>query len=71
MVFYALVGLTPLAIGAPFLTNFLPLGTTGDVFSSGTIALISACVGVEVTAAFLLVGYTYLEEIITSQIPEE
>lgn len=68
---YALVGLTPLAIGAPFLTNFLPLGTTGDVFSSGTIALISACVGVEVTAAFLLVGYTYLEEIITSQIPEE
>jgi multicomponent Na+:H+ antiporter subunit B len=68
---YALIGLSPLIIGAPFLTNFLPLGKTGDVFSSGTIALISACIGLEVTAAFLLVGYTYLEEIITGEIPEE
>lgn len=68
---YALIGLAPLLLGAPLLTNFLPLGTTGDVFSSGTIALISACIGVEVTAAFLLVGYTYLEEIITGQVPEE
>ena len=68
---YALIGIAPLALGVPFLTNFLPLGTTGDVFSSGTIALISACIGFEVTAAFLLVGYTYLEEIITGEIPEE
>lgn len=68
---YALIGLSPLVFGLPFLTNILPLGTTGDVFSSGTIALISACVGVEVTAAFLLVGYTYLEEIITGEVPEE
>ncbi len=68
---YALIGLSPLIVGLPFLTNFLPLGTTGDVFSSGTIAIISACVGIEVTAAFLLVGYTYLEEIITGQVPEE
>ena len=41
------------------------------MFSSGTIAVISACVGVEVTAAFLLVAYTYLEEIITGEVPEE
>lgn len=68
---YALIGLAPLIIGVPFLTNILPLGKTGDVFSSGTIAVISACIGFEVTAAFLLVGYTYLEEIITGQMPEE
>jgi multicomponent Na+:H+ antiporter subunit B len=68
---YALIGLTPLLFGVPLLTNILPLGITGDVFSSGTIALISACVGVEVTAAFLLVTYTYLQEIITGQVPEE
>jgi multicomponent Na+:H+ antiporter subunit B len=68
---YVLIGIAPLLIGVPFLTNFLPLGSTGDVFSSGTIALISACIGFEVTAAFLLVGYTYLEEIITGEIPEE
>lgn len=68
---YALIGLASLVMGLPFLTNFLPLGTTGDVFSSGTIALISAAIGVEVTAAFLMVGYTYLEEIITGEVPEE
>lgn len=68
---YALIGLSPLLIGVPFLTNILPLGTTGDVFSSGTIALISAMVGVEVTAAFLLVTFTYLQEIIRGQLSEE
>lgn len=68
---YVLIGLAPLLMGLPFLTNILPLGTTGDVFSSGTIAVISACIGFEVTAAFLLVGYTYLQEIITGQTPEK
>jgi multicomponent Na+:H+ antiporter subunit B len=68
---YALIGLSPLLFGLPLLTNILPLGTTGDVFSAGTIALISACVGIEVTAGFLLVAYTYLEEIVTGEIPEE
>jgi multicomponent Na+:H+ antiporter subunit B len=67
---YALIGLSSLLLGLPLLTNSLPLGETGDVFSSGNIALISACVGVEVTAAFLLVTYTYLEEIVTGEIPE-
>jgi multicomponent Na+:H+ antiporter subunit B len=43
----------------------LPLGKTGDVFSSGGIAVISACVGVEVAAAFMLVTYEYLREILS------
>lgn len=68
---YALIGFIPLFAGIPFLSNILPLGITGNVFSSGNIALISACVGVEVTAAFLVVAYTYLEEVITGEIPEE
>lgn len=68
---YALIGLAPLCLGLPLLTNWLPLGTTGDVFASGNIALISATVGVEVTAAFLLVLYTYLEEIVTGEMPAE
>jgi multicomponent Na+:H+ antiporter subunit B len=68
---YALIGIASLLIGVPFLTNILPLGQTGDVFSAGTIAVISACVGVEVTAAFLLVAYTYLQEIISGQSPEQ
>lgn len=68
---YAFIGLVPLMLSLPLLTNILPLGVTGDVFSSGNIALISACVGVEVTAAFVVVAYTYLEEIVTGEIPEE
>lgn len=62
---YAIVGAVPLFLSAPFLTNWMGLGKTGNVFSSGTIAAISACVGLEVTAAFLLLGYTFLEEIIS------
>ncbi len=62
---YAAIGLSAFLFSAPFLTNWMPLGKTGDVFSSGTIAAISACVGLEVTAAFLMLGYTYLEEIVS------
>lgn len=68
---YALIGVASLFIGVPFLTNILPLGQTGDVFSAGTIAVISTSVGIEVTAAFLLVTYTYLQEIISGQSPEQ
>ena len=68
---YALIGLAPLFAALPLLTNMLPLGETGDVFSAGNIALISACVGVEVTAAFLLVTFTYLQEIISGEIAED
>jgi multicomponent Na+:H+ antiporter subunit B len=68
---YAVIGIAPLLFGLPLLTNILPLGTTGDVFSSGSVALISACVGIEVTAAFLLVIYTYLQEIVAGEILEE
>lgn len=62
---YAIIGLAALAVGVPFLTNILPLGATGNVFSSGTIALISSCVGIEVTAAFTLVIFEYLREILS------
>lgn len=68
---YALIGLAPLFAGLPLLTNFLPLGKTGTPFASGTIALISFCVGIEVTAAFTLVISTYLNEVIAGGSPEE
>lgn len=68
---YALIGFVALIVGAPFLTNVIPLGQTGDVFSSGTIELISVCVGVEVTAAFILVTFEYLREILSRETKEE
>jgi multicomponent Na+:H+ antiporter subunit B len=53
---FAGVGVAAVAMGLPYLTNYLPLGTTpGAVSSSGTIALISFFVGLEVAAAFILI----------------
>jgi multicomponent Na+:H+ antiporter subunit B len=64
---YALVGVSALVVGLPFLTNWIPLGTTGDVLSSGTIAVISASVGLEVATGFILLSYTYLEDIVSGR----
>ena len=52
---FAAVGVAAMLQGLPYLDNFLPLGTVpGAVSSSGTIALISFFVGLEVAAAFVL-----------------
>jgi multicomponent Na+:H+ antiporter subunit B len=53
---FAAVGLAAVPVGLAFQTNYLPLGQVpGAVSSSGTIALISFFVGLEVGAAFLLI----------------
>lgn len=65
---YAAVGLVGLFAHAHFLANVLPLGTTGDLFSSGTIAVISALVGLEVTGGFVLLMQKYLQETIQAHL---
>ena len=60
---FAAVGVAAVAMGLPYLYNYLPLGTIpGAVSSSGTIALISFLVGIEVAAAFLLIIGELLEQ---------
>jgi multicomponent Na+:H+ antiporter subunit B len=60
---FAAIGVSAVAMGLPYLYNFLPLGTTpGAVSSSGTIALISFFVGLEVAAAFILIVGELLEQ---------
>ncbi len=60
---FAAIGVTAVGLGLAYLTNFLPLGSTpGAVSSSGTIALISFFVGLEVGAAFVLVVSELLEQ---------
>lgn len=61
---YAVIGTAAMFFGAHFLTNIIPVGTTGDLFSSGTIAVISVAVGIEVTGGFVLLMETYLREVI-------
>ena len=53
---FAAVGVTAVAMSLPYLYNYLPLGTIpGAITSSGTIALISFLVGIEVASAFVLI----------------
>ena len=60
---FAAVGIAAVAMGLPYLTNFLGLGTIpGAVSSSGTIALISFFVGLEVAAAFILIVGELLDQ---------
>ena len=60
---FAAIGVAAVVMGLPYLKNFLPLGTTpGAVSSSGTIALISFFVGVEVAAAFILIVGELVEQ---------
>jgi multicomponent Na+:H+ antiporter subunit B len=60
---FVAVGLAAVAQGLPYLDNFLPLGQVpGAVSSSGTIALISFFVGIEVAAAFAAIIGELLEQ---------
>lgn len=53
---FVAVGLGVLASGSAYLANVLPLGKVpGTVDAGGTIPLISFCVGIEVSSAFLLI----------------
>lgn len=60
---FVAIGMAAVLMSLPFLYNYLPLGIRpGAVSSSGTIALISFFVGVEVAAAFILIVSELLEQ---------
>jgi len=60
---FVAIGLAALAMNLPYLDNYLPPGQVpGAVSSSGTIALISFFVGIEVAAAFVLIAGEFLEQ---------
>jgi len=60
---YAAVGVAALVVGAAFLENVLGLGTTGTLAAGGTISLLNAATGLEVTAAVVLICHEFLEEV--------
>jgi multicomponent Na+:H+ antiporter subunit B len=60
---FAAIGLAAVVMGLAYLTNVVPLGQyAGAVSSSGTIALISFFVGLEVAAAFILIVTELLDQ---------
>lgn len=60
---FAAIGLAAVGMGLAYLANFLPRGQyAGAVSSSGTIALVSFFVGLEVAGAFILIVGELLEQ---------
>jgi multicomponent Na+:H+ antiporter subunit B len=67
---YAVVGFLGMIAGGVFLQNVLPLGTTGNINSAGTIAVISATVGLEVAGGFVLMMHAFLEQALELRLGE-
>ncbi len=63
---YAAVGVAALLAGALYLANFIALGTTGTLAAGGTIPILNAATGLEVTAAVVLICHEFLEEVMSS-----
>lgn len=61
---FALIGLLGTWAGLAFLQNGLPLGKTGSIASSGTIAVISFATGIEVCAGLVLVLMAYFDRVL-------
>ncbi len=59
---YVLIGIATLATSGAFLANVLPLGSFGDLFSTGTITVINFCVAVEVLAGFVVMFAEFADE---------
>ena len=59
---FAAIGLATLVATGAFLRNALPLGGEGQLFSTGTIAVINLCVAVEVCAGFILLFLEFAHE---------
>lgn len=68
---YALVAIGGLVFASAALYNFLPFGTTGQLLSSGTIALLSCAVGVEVTGAVALILTEFLDQTLLGERAEQ
>jgi multicomponent Na+:H+ antiporter subunit B len=58
----AALGLAGMFASAAYLENFLPLGTTGDLLSAGTIPLGNVAVGLAVTGGFAFMLSEFLEQ---------
>jgi multicomponent Na+:H+ antiporter subunit B len=59
---YVAIGLLGLLVGSAFLDNVLPYGTTGRVFSAGTVPLINLAVGLEIAAGLVLLLTAFLHQ---------
>jgi multicomponent Na+:H+ antiporter subunit B len=60
---YAVIGIVSMLLGAAYLHNFGPLGTSGKLSSGGSIPFLNVASALEVAAAFVLLYTEFLEEL--------
>jgi multicomponent Na+:H+ antiporter subunit B len=63
---FVAVGLAGLVLGAAFLDNVLPLGSSGTLTAAGTIAILNDVTALAVASAFVLFFREFLEEVTTA-----
>jgi multicomponent Na+:H+ antiporter subunit B len=68
---YVLVALGGLVFSAAAMANFLPLGTTGELLSGGTIPVLNVAVGIEVCGAVVLILTELLDQAMLRRQGEE
>jgi multicomponent Na+:H+ antiporter subunit B len=61
---YAVIGLAALFSGLAYLTNLLPGGVTGTVWSGGSAGFVNWAAGIEVAAALVILFAEFLKEYI-------
>jgi multicomponent Na+:H+ antiporter subunit B len=59
---FVLLGVSALFVGDPFLANWLPTGTLGDLSSAGMVELFNVAVGMEVASALILLLAKFLDQ---------
>ena len=59
---FACFGIATALAGGAFLANVLPLGSFGDLFSSGSVLLLSCAVGVEVASGVVVLLAAFLDQ---------
>lgn len=66
---YVLIGAIGYFAQDRFLGNVLPLGEAGSLTSGGTVPLLNLTVGLEVSAGFIVLMLTFLEEVLSEKDP--
>ena len=68
---FACHGIAGLLASGAFLVNVIPTGTFGDLFSSGTVAVLNGAVGVEVASGVMVLLAKFLQQVIAIRPREE
>lgn len=67
---YVSMGIATLIAGGPFLHNFLGPGTTGTLFSGGSLSFLNWAVALEVAAANVVLYTEFLEQYVVSLVAD-